>query len=331
VNDLKEDCEAARRLLFPLLDASLERQEEAWVSSHIEKCPECSKEMKILQRMITIVRQNEEALCPEPEGLFLFVNFGEDPGGAIKGHVNTCFKCQRFAEQCKILPRDEVMPRQLMQKLTLEGRKEESESSLGIMLWQIYDFLTLKPVMAAAVAVATLVVIALWPGAYPKPRIALSSVTWKKPSISLMTPFAKPGAAPGPTTKERLAVVIVLENFKDPMPQDEVDALYQALRPTAAIRKNFDLIPPDELKKLVETKKIATGEVEQILTKLREDSGVANALVVKIVAEGRQYSVRSAFVDTETRSIAREAVANGLTAADLEKKLPETAYSVMLK
>lgn len=331
MNDLKEDCETIRRLLFPLLDASLEPQEEAWVSSHVEECPGCSKEMKILQKIITIVREDDEALCPEPEELFLLANFGDDPGGAITAHVKTCFKCQRFAERCKILPRNEIMPGQLLEQLTLEGRKEEPKSSLGAMLRQIYDFLTLKPIMIGAVAGAALVVIALWPAAYPKPRVALSSVTWEKPSITLMTPFAKPQAVPAPTTKERLAVVVVLENFKEPMPQEEVNSLYQALRPTAAVRKNFNILPPRELKKFIETKKIATEEVEQILTKLREDSGVAKALIVRIVAEGKQYAIRSKFVDTETGSIAKEAVANGLTAADLEKKLPETAYSVMPK
>jgi hypothetical protein len=328
---LKEDCETIRSLLFPLLDASLEPQEEAWVGSHVEECPECSKEMKILDKMITIVRENEEALCPEPEDLFLLANFGEDPGGGITAHLKTCFKCQRFAELCKILPRDEIMPRQLLEKLTLEGGKGGPKSSLGALLWQIYDFLTLKPVMAAAVTVAALLVIALWPGAYPKPRIALSSVTWEKPSISLMTPFAKPEAVPAPTAKESLAVVIVLENFKDPMPQEEVNSLYQALRPTAAMRKNFDLMPPNDLKKFVETKKIATEEVEQILTKLLQEAAVAKAIIVRIVADGKQYSIRSKFVDIETGSIAEEAVANGLTAVDLEKKLSETAYSVMPK
>ena len=329
MSDLNEDCETVRRLLVPLLDASLEPQKEGWVSRHVEECPECSNEMKILQELITTVRENEEALCPEPEELFLLANFGEDPGGGITAHVKTCFKCQRFAEQCKILPRGEIMPRKLMGKLTLEGEREAFKSHPGAMLRQIYDFLTFKPLMAAAVALAALIVIALWPAAHLKPRIALSSVKWDTPSISLMTPFTKPQEVPAPTTKERLAVVIVLENFKDPLSQEGVDSMYKALRPTAAIRKNFDPVAPNELKKLIETKKIATEEVAQILTRLREDSGVAKALVVRIVAEGKQYSIRSEFLDTETGSVAKEAVANGLTPGDLEKKLPETAYSVM--
>jgi hypothetical protein len=331
VSDLNENCETFRRLLVPLLDASLEPREEAWVGRHVEQCPECSNEMKILQKLISTVRENEEALCPEPEELFLLANFGQDPGGGITAHVRTCFKCQRFAEQCKILPRGEIMPLKLMGKLTPEGGREESKSHPGAALRQIYDFLTFKPVMAAAVALAALIVIALWPAAHLKPRIALSSVKWETPSISLMTPFTKPQAVPAPTTKERLAVVIVLENFKDPMSQEGVDSLYKALRPTAAIRKNFDPVAPNELKKLIETKKIATDEVQQILTRLSENSGVAKALVVRIVAEGKQYSIRSEFLDNGTRSVAKEAVETGVAAADLENKLPETAYSVMPK
>jgi len=132
MNALRKDCKNIRKLLFPLLDAWLDPQEEAQVREHLEKCRECKKQLEMLQEIITVVRENEDALCPQSEELFMFANAGEDPDGRIATHVRTCETCQNFAEECKIFPPEETMPRPLLQKLTqVEQKGQPSRGRQG--------------------------------------------------------------------------------------------------------------------------------------------------------------------------------------------------------
>lgn len=86
--------------LLAYVDGELDASALQELKDHLSRCPFCAAELAHLRQVDSLLKMHPDAFHPDEEALFRFASRGEDPEGAIAGHLAICKYC---AEDLNIL------------------------------------------------------------------------------------------------------------------------------------------------------------------------------------------------------------------------------------
>jgi len=178
----------------------------------------------------------------------------------------------------------------------------------------------------ATVATAVLLLVIVIPYSQVMPPVmGLSSEQWEKPGMVLMAPkIVTPKEPVEEAAKPKLAIIVTYKDFKQPPTQDMIDNLYKALRPTFAMRKQYDVVTPLVIKEAAERGYIDPKDMTKTLESLGQNLGISQALVVTVVARKDLFTVESELKDLATGQVRKAPPVTGVKKADLSKALQES-------
>jgi len=138
------------------------------------------------------------------------------------------------------------------------------------------------------------------------------------------------GVFSGPTArKPYLAIVLLFEDFKKPLPQKTIDNLYEALKPSQDDRDRYDVVPPSELTRILTKNKLQATDVPAILGALKTRWDRGDVALVTIRSAGDQFTVSGKLIDTATGSVVAEKTTDTASYSELKSKVRLATYSVL--
>ena len=241
-------------LLLPYVEDMITPPEKAEVEEHLSTCDQCASRAEELRETTAALKQNKQAFCPEPWELHDFAQSGNDPHGVISLHVEHCPLCSEDLGAWKMAQSEEPMPAELWnrlrERLPREAPKQVSpERPRWVQtIWESLARFWRAPAMAVGVAAAVLVlVVTFYPRDMTQPMIALSSVSWE-------------GIPKPKSIQKNAAFVVLFKDFKDPVPQKQIDSLYEALKPSMELNERYGIVSPAEISEAVKSGQVPSNK-----------------------------------------------------------------------
>jgi len=333
MSDPKEHLEEAQKeLLIRYLDKSLEVDEESDVEHLVGSSAEASCELQELRELTMILRDHEAVYCPDPMELSDYLETGHDPSGTIAEHLVNCTTCQREMDTLRGPGPQKNMPGGLLERIIaelpdpVEGPPvRESRKWFPSIPEKLTDLFPPRWVFVGAAALVLLLVLVMYPRYGTTPRVGVSSVTWNHIGNGLHGGMWGGHAL----RKPHLAILLLFEDFKKPLPQKAIDDLYHALKPTQEERDRYDVIPPSQLTKIIAENKLQATNVPAILGALKERLEEGEVVLVTVRAADDRFTVYSRLFDAATGRVVAEKTTNAASYAELKTKVRQAAYSVL--
>ncbi|MBI4961754.1 MAG: zf-HC2 domain-containing protein [Desulfomonile tiedjei] len=324
-------------LRLPYLEGLLSPEERASFEDHVRDCSDCKSKLEETRRWTSLLEKNTQAMCPEPWEIFDQVQMGKDPLGIISSHLNKCHSCNEIAESFRADLHERGVPTTLWARMQgLAGDRSEDRPARSSFLWftelldRLQDLFRPVALVPAAVAVALLCVVIFYPTQSIHRTMALSSVAWAPgPSDLRIMGKVPPEGMPTDAQKERLAVVVLLTNFKHPPDQNRIDAFYRSLEPPIDVRERYDVVSPSDLERAVGPDRLKALDDKAIAAEMSSKLGISRLLVLEIVQSGERFGIVARFTDTTTGDIVREEDSRDLTEAQLIPTLERLALSAL--
>jgi hypothetical protein len=114
-----------------------------------------------------------------------------------------------------------------------------------------------------------------------------------------------------------MAKFINFKNFKEPINQETVDSSYRAIKPTAAMEREYDILSPYKLKEAVDQGEISTHNLQETMDGLVKKLGVSRALVLTVTARGNLFEVETDLKNLETGQTLNVITKNDISRDDL--------------
>ncbi len=154
----------------------------------------------------------------------------------------------------------------------------------------------------------------------PSPMIALSSASWNQgltPQVGISSLHREP-----------VAFLLLLKNFKTPMNQEQIDSLYQALKPDEQDQLRYRVASPSQVKEaLAGAAEPMTPIAKNLVILLQNKLDVKKVVLVTLISEAYQIRVRSELVDARTEKQAGEAAEAPTTPRTLKATVRRLAYN----
>ncbi|MEW6112804.1 MAG: zf-HC2 domain-containing protein [Thermodesulfobacteriota bacterium] len=80
--------------LLAYLEGALSDEKAHEIDAHLQVCPACTKELELLQRMISLMETHSTAFHIDEAALYRFVVHREDPQGTVAQHLSACEDCR---------------------------------------------------------------------------------------------------------------------------------------------------------------------------------------------------------------------------------------------
>lgn len=320
--DPAEPTEHPDELLLPYVENILSLEERARVESHVQACRECSDKAEHLKHTIGLLKEHRQAFCPELWELYAFVHYHQDDKGTVATHLNECQACRAICEACTRDPLDHRMPdplrHRLKERLEPLGRKpSEARGGPFPLSDRLRRFFTVPSLAAAAAAAVILIVVLSAPREIPQHVIAASTVEWQ--GVSKPKTFQP--------SRRRLAIVIALTGFAEPMPQAEVDALYRAIAPDMDLFERFEFVTPATVSQAIRDAGSPPLDTNGVLTILRTRLGVTRALIITVHSSVDGVEIQTEMVDLVNRYSIGEQTERLESRSDLEPKIRSVVYT----
>ena len=250
-------------LLLPYVENLLSAEDHARVEQHLASCPECSREVQDLNRMIVSLKKNKEVFCPEPWLLHQFFESGEDPEGTVADHVRSCPQCREDISEYKRCRESASMPgpiRQVFERNCATKASPAVPYSGRSIFQTVRDYLASVfraplPVLGTVAALVLLVVL-IYPREAVPPVVGLSSVTWEDAYAGKRALTPKGIHLMGPRTaakpRPRVAAILIFKGFDKTPSQNGIDSLYTALSPDRSTKQRLEFVSPALVKRSLE-------------------------------------------------------------------------------
>jgi hypothetical protein len=157
------------------------------------------------------------------------------------------------------------------------------------------------PVTALATVAATiLLLVVLLPRGGQEPFLGLSTEKWDKPQINLMAPKSVKDiqVSPERVEKPRVAVLLYFKDFKNRLPQEEIDSFYRAMKPKQSLTRRLDIVSPNKVNEVMAKTRVNVEDINAAVTSLQNELGLNRILILTITAKGD-----GVFLDSELRDI----------------------------
>jgi hypothetical protein len=327
-------CEGLRELRLAYIEDLLESEQRERFDAHLARCADCAKDVEEMRCWVERLAQLKDASCPEPWEVFDEVRRTAATDLDVCQHLEDCPSCREYQAAFKIPPPERGMPDELWEKIRhVNTRQTVVQARLCWSEW-LAEFVhgTIAafrmPVMAAgALAAAMLVVVFLYPAEKVRSVAGLSSVKWiERPKpVKLMGKPKPPDVQVG---FESLTMVVTFAQGTQPLPETELDRIYQSLQPTPDMIRRFRIVSPILIKDAVDGKRIATDDRDGLIEGLRDALDVTLVTMVTVTGDQENYRLIAEFVDTRTGWVLRETRMTGVTGPELASRIREAALRV---
>jgi len=321
-----ESNEHPKALLLPYVEDLLEREDRAMVEEHLQECDECAGEVASLGQMIDILRNNKETMCPESWDLHEFVETGRDPRGRIAAHLRQCPLCREELEALRTVPVEDAMPAQLLAGV-MERLPASVPAEAKTLISEFFERLASlfrSPAMGlAAVAVAATLAVMLYPRDAIRPVMGLSSVNWAETGG-----FVPKSDLFGPR-KPRVAMILFFKGFEPPIPQDKIDGLYKALKPSVEMKERYEFLTPAAVKKAISDRNISSDEESTVALDLAGALEASRILVFTVTAAEDRYGIEGAAIDGKTGKTIGKTMERETRGNELARKLRESSIYLL--
>ena len=311
-------------LLLPYVEDTITSAEKANVEEHLSTCDQCALRAEELRESIAALKQNKQAFCPEPWELYDFAQSGDDPHGVISLHVENCPLCLEDLRACKMALPEEPMPAELWNRLRARLPQSPPKPILPPVpgWWQIFlgDLARFwkAPAMAAGVAAAVLVlVVTFYPRDMTQPMIALSSVSWE-------------GIPKPKSIQKTAAFVFFFKDFKDPVPQEQIDSLYEALKPSMDLNERYGIVSPAEISEAVKSGQVPSNNSTAMIEGLRKNLNVSRVLVVTVFPSADKLAASIEFIDTISGKTLQTKIEERIEQSELPVRVRSDAFGMLL-
>ncbi|MFC1833621.1 hypothetical protein ACFL2Q_02660 [Thermodesulfobacteriota bacterium] len=333
MKDITEYSLQEKRLfLIQYLEGTLSEQEEISAEELLKSSEEASHELEGLTKMIHIVRGNERVFCPQPWDIARALENDEDSAGEIILHIHDCEMCKKEALALREGPASEAIPARLWSSIKAEFPESSREQSprnarsLGTDWLKPLSFLFgIRPLLVGAATAAALIALVIIPIRSVGPVIGLSSVTWNGP---LGNAAGSIGSA-YPGDKERLAIILFFEGFKEPLSQQRIDALYQAIKPDKEQEYGYEILTPAQLKAYLSGKRVNSAKAAKVYPRLVKDLGVQKVLQVVLEPQGADIKIKSRLLNAPTGEPVRDKTEYAIPRERLDSELRQAVYGLL--
>jgi anti-sigma factor RsiW len=165
--------------LLAYFEGALSDEEAREIEAHLQVCPICTRELELLQRMISLMETHSTAFHIDEAALYRFVAHREDPQGAVAQHLSTCEDCRADADTLREMLQIDVatapvvgpMPESLRARLEAFQAVGEIHKKRAYWFSRLRDKLgelfgpvpTLAFGTAAALVILAVLLVPLWP------------------------------------------------------------------------------------------------------------------------------------------------------------------------
>lgn len=307
-------------LLLLFVQNLLDPTEHSAVEAHVATCSRCATTLKNLQEIIALLHHHREALCPSAWRVYELVREGMDPEGVVSAHLATCPRCRSLAQELVQGSAPEPLPEALWEKIkkrlpaqAAPGHPIASDETSVVFesraSWftQLFRF----PTLAAAAVAAVILVAVLYPRGMPEEFIALSPVSWEE--------AARPKGW-GPDQK-RVAVVLILRDFKERYPQEHIDGWFRALSPTMELSQRYHILTPSEVRNSLRRGQLASTDSGDILATLSKDLAPSLVAILTIRQQGQHFRIDGQLIDGQSGGVQARTSEQGVPLAQVPEKL----------
>jgi anti-sigma factor RsiW len=328
--------EHPENLLLRYVENDLKPEERSAVEQHMKDCSKCAESVRTLEGVTRRLRDNaEDVICPEASHLYEFVRTGTDPVGKMARHLAHCTFCREevsIYRDALAASLSQPVPQYIRETFeqNYPAPKErtwlEQETLWSKLQERLRSFFR-QPVLVLGTAfVVVLMMAVLYPREGTEPLVALSGVTWGETGRKWTTMNISPEQG-----KPRVAVAILLKGFKEQLPQERVDELYNSLEPSPELKKRFEFINPAQLQTLATTDQSRTVRSEGLPEHLSRKIGPIKVVMITVSPELGGFSIESRLVDSETGKILAQALDKQVSPPDLSSKLRQSAFALLGK
>jgi hypothetical protein len=311
-------------LLLPYAENIIAAAEKADVEEHLSKCHECNLRVEELREAIAALKQNKQAFCPEPWELHDFAQSGDDPHGVISLHVENCPLCSEDLRAWKMALPEEPMPAELWNRLrehlpspTLKQILPKRSRWSQIVLENFARFWK-APAMAAGVAAAVLLMVVIfYPRDMMQPTIGLSSVSWE-------------GIPKPKSLQEKAAFVIFLKDFKDTVPQRQIDSLYEALKPSMELNERYGIVSPAEMSEAISGGEVSSHDRSAMIEGLRKKLNVSRLLIINISPSADKVTATVELIDAIDGKTLQTKTEEKIEQSELPVRVRSDAFGMLL-
>ncbi len=300
-------------LLLPYVEDMITSAEKAEVEEHLSTCDQCALRVEEIREAIAALKQNKQAFCPEPWELYDFAQSGDDPHGVISLHVENCPVCSKDLRTWKMAPPEGPMPAELWNRLRERLPRPAAKQILPrrsrwsqIVLENFVRFWK-APAMAAGAVAAVLLLVVIFYQAPMEPMVP------------------KPKSLP-----EKAAFVVLFKDFKDPLPQEQIDSLYEALKPSAELNDRYNIVSPQETSEVIKSGKVSSHDRSAMTDGLRKNLNVSRALVVTVFPSADKLAARIEFIDTISGKTLQTKTEEKLEQSELPARVRSDAFGMLL-
>jgi hypothetical protein len=163
----------------------------------------------------------------------------------------------------------------------------------------------------------------IYPRSGLEPTVGLSPVAWEPPGGSVRFKGDLFGAK-----KPGVAVLLLFKGFKKPVPQERVDTLYEALKPTPNLFEQYDFLTPAEVREAVRESKVKPKSAQAILERVARDFHLSRGLVVTISPERDKFLIEAEVMQLPTRTVLKQETWDGVAADQLAARLRDMVSMV---
>jgi hypothetical protein len=210
-------------------------------------------------------------------------------------------------------------------KIQRETTRRAESISRSVSEW--FGSLFSIPVAAFATAALTLLVaVSVFKGGAEPPTMARSIAKWESKPLSLMAPQAHTKGLEA--TRPKLAVVVYLRNFTQPVPEGFVDGLYNAAKPPVHVLRKYDALSPADVTEAAQRGTIPGVKRPDAAERLFETLGLSRGLLITVEKSGALFNVE-AEMNVAGRGVVGAAEKRGLTEAELSGEITRMASALL--
>jgi len=337
-NDSSKKNEHTHDLRVAYLEGLLDPEERVRVEEHLKSCPQCAAELEETRQWMNLLTKNQEVFCPEPWEIFDQVRRQAGQAEDVCAHLEACPSCRKTEQSFRAMASSATMPEELWERMQHRSRQPRSlrvEARLAQWISELMetaaDFFRV-PVLAtaAAVAAAVLVVLVMYPSRVMHPVIALSSTQWESSFLQrLFMGGGEPSAERDAAPRERLAIVLELVGMEHPMPQQQVNSLYDRIGPSQDMLDRYEVMTPKEVNDAVASGKVETASTSRFLEGLHQTLGVSKVIMITLLKKGERFDIESQLQDANTGKVLRQVRFKEVTPEDLGSTLEKANLALL--
>lgn len=300
-------------LLLPYVEDMITPREKADVEEHLSTCEQCAVRAEKLREAIAALKQNKQAFCPEPWELHDFAQSGNDPHGDISLHVEHCPLCSEDLRAWEMAQSEEPMPAELWNRLrerlpraALKQMPSERPRWVQTIRESLARFWK-APAMAAGAVAAMMLLVVIFYQAPMEPMVP------------------KPKSLP-----DKAAFVVFFKDFKDPLPQKQIESLYEALKPSTELNERYNIVSPAETSEVIKSGKVPSHDRSAMIDGLRKNFNVSRALVITVFPSADKLAVRTELIDTISGNTLQTKTAEKVDQSELPVRVRSYAIGMLL-